>query len=88
MVIRDKCTKNSIKSNNYQKGKTLGGGGRREEGGGRGERMDSINPTLIDWYIVIKPNVACSGRKSTSEKMSIDSIQALTSITSTQTWSS
>ena len=30
---------------------------------------------LIDWYIVIKASVPCSGRKNTSEKMSVDSIQ-------------
>ena len=31
--------------------------------------------TLIDWYIVTKPSLLCSGRKSTSEKLSVDSIQ-------------
>ena len=29
--------------------------------------------TLIDWYIVIKLSVPCSGRKNTSQKMSVDS---------------
>ena len=29
--------------------------------------------TLIDWHI--KPSVPCSGRKSTSENMSVDSVQ-------------
>ena len=31
--------------------------------------------TLIDWHIVIKPSEPCSGRKSTSEKISVDSYQ-------------
>ena len=31
--------------------------------------------TLIDWSIVRKPSVPCNGRKSTSEKISVDSIQ-------------
>ena len=28
--------------------------------------------TLIGWHIVIKPSELCSGRKSISEKMSVD----------------
>ena len=30
--------------------------------------------TLIDWYIVVKLSVPCSGQKSTSGKTSVDSI--------------
>ena len=41
--IQDKNTKNSIKSKNYQKGRTLG-------------ELKSL--TLIDWYIVIMPSVS------------------------------
>ena len=55
MGIQDKNTKNSIKSENYPKSKTL-------------RELEN----LIDWYIVIKPSVQCSGLKSTSEKMSVD----------------
>ena len=60
MGIQDKNTKNSIKSKNYPKSKTL---------------RELENSTSINWYIVIKPSVPCSERKSTSEKMSVDSIQ-------------
>ena len=55
--IQDKNMKNSIKSKNCPKSKTL----REIE--------------TLDWYIVIKPSVSCSGRKASSEKMSVDSIQ-------------
>ena len=60
MGIKYKNTKNSIKSKNYLKSKTL---------------RELENFTMIDWYIVIKPSVLCSGRKRMSEKMSVDSIQ-------------
>ena len=59
MRIQDKNTNNSVKSKNYPKSKTL-----KEF-----EKFD------IDWYIAIKPSEPCSGQKSTSEKMSVDSIQ-------------
>ena len=59
MGIQDKNMKNSIKLNNYLKSKT----------------MSKLKKLDIDWYIVIKPSVPCSGRKSISEKMSLDSIQ-------------
>ena len=72
MGMQDKNMKNSIESKNYPKIKTL-----REL-----EKFD------IDWYIVIKPSVPCSGRKSTSQKMSVDSIRSLTSTTGTQIESS
>ena len=39
----------------------------------KSKRLENL--PLIDWYIVIKPSVLCSGRKRTSEKMSVDSIQ-------------
>ena len=48
MGIQDKNTKNSIKSNNYPKRKTM---------------SELENLRLIDWYIVIKPSLPCSGRK-------------------------
>ena len=60
MGIQDKNTKNSIKSKNYHKSKTL---------------KEFENLTLIDWYIVIKPGVPCSGLKRLSEKMFVDPIQ-------------
>ena len=60
MRIQDKNTRNSIRSRNYPKSKTL---------------RELENLTLIDWYIVMKPSVPCSGQKSTSEKMSVDSFQ-------------
>ena len=60
MGIQDKNKKNSIKSKNYHKSKAL---------------REFENFTLIDWYIVIKPSVPCSGRKRLSEKMSVDSVQ-------------
>ena len=59
MRIQDENTKNSIKSKNYLESKTI-----REL-----KKLD------IDWYNVIKPIVRCSGRTSTSEKMSVGSIQ-------------
>ena len=62
MEIQDKNTKNSIKSKNYlkyPKRKTL-----RE-----------LEKLMIDVYIAIKPSVPYRGKKSTSEKMSVDSIQ-------------
>ena len=61
MGMQNKNTKNSITSKNNPKSKTL-----REL-----EKVD-----IDDWYIVIKLNVPCSGRKSTSEKMSVYSIQS------------
>ena len=64
MGIQDKNTKNSIKSKNYLKSKI---------------RRLLKESTLTDWYIVIKPSVPCSGRKRTSEKMSVDSVQDLSS---------
>ena len=60
MGIQDKNTKKSIKSKDYHTSKTL-------------REFESF--TLIDWYIVIKPSVPCSGRKRISEKMSVNSIQ-------------
>ena len=60
MGIQEKNIKNSIKSKNYPKRKTL--------------REFDIDID-IDWYIVIKPSVPCSGEKSTSENMSVHSIQ-------------
>ena len=74
MGIQDKNMKNSIKSKNYPKSKTL-----REF-----EKLD------IDWLvysIIIKPSEPCSGRMRISEKMSVDSIQ-LVSRTNTQIKSS
>ena len=61
MGIQNKDIKNSTKSKNYTKSKTL----------------SEIEKLDIDWlvYIVIKPSVPCSARKSTSEKMSVNSIQ-------------
>ena len=56
MGIQDKSTKNNIKSKNCLKRKHCG---------------SSKNFTLIDWYIVIKPSVPCSGWKRISEKMSV-----------------
>ena len=53
MEIQDKNAKNSIKSKNYAKSKTL-------------RKLEKL--TLIDWYIVMKPSVPCSRMKSTSEK--------------------
>ena len=61
MGIQDKSMKNSIKSKNYPKSKTL--------------RGSSKNFTLIDWYIVIKPSEPYSGRMRVPEKMSVDSVQ-------------
>ena len=60
MGIQDRNTKNSIKSENDPKRKAL---------------KSSKNMRLIDWYIVIKLSVPCSEWKSTSEKMSVNSIQ-------------
>ena len=60
LEVQEKNTKNSIKSLNYLKSKKL---------------RELKNSALIDWYIAIKPSVLCSGWKSTSEKMSVDSIQ-------------
>ena len=60
MGIQDKNKENNIKSKIYPKSKTL---------------RELENLTMIDLYIVIKMSVPCSGRKSTSEKMSVDSIQ-------------
>ena len=60
MGIQHKNSKNSIKSKNYLKSKTL-------------KKFEKL--ALIDWHIVIKPSEPCSGRKSTSEKMSVDSVQ-------------
>ena len=59
MGIRDKNTKNSIISKNYPKSETL-------------KELEKFD---IDWYIVIKPSVPCSERKSTSENILVDSIQ-------------
>ena len=63
MGIQDKNTKNSVESKNYPKIKTL-------------RELEKFG-TVIDWYIVIKPNVLCTGQESTSQKMSVDSIQSL-----------
>ena len=60
MRTEDKNTKDSIKSKNYPKSKTL-------------RELEKL--ALINWNIVVKPSVPCSGRKSTSEKMSVDSTQ-------------
>ena len=61
MGIEDKNTKNSIKSKNYHKSK---------------HRGSSKNYTLIDWCIVTKSSVPCSGRKRISDPaMSVDSIK-------------
>ena len=60
MGIQEKNTKNSIRSKNYPKSKTL---------------RELENLTLTDRHIVIKPSVPCSRRNRTSEKMSVDSIQ-------------
>ena len=59
-ILSDKKTKNSLKSKNYPKRKTL-------------RKLEKLR--LIDRHIVIKPSVPCSGWKSTLEKMSADSIQ-------------
>ena len=59
METEDKNTKNTVKSKHYPKSKAL-------------RELEKLG---IDWYIVIKPSVPCSGRKRTSEKMSVDSIQ-------------
>ena len=50
-----------MKAKNYPKSKTL---------------RKLKNLALTDWHIVIKPSVPYSKRKSTSEKMSVDSIQS------------
>ena len=60
MGVQEKNAKNSIKSKNYPKSKTL-------------RKLEKL--TLTGWHIVIKPSEPCSGRKSTSEKMFIDLIQ-------------
>ena len=60
MGIQDKNTKTSIKSKSYPKRETL---------------RELKNLTLIDWYSYKAKCVTCSGRKSTSEKKSVDSIQ-------------
>ena len=60
MGIQDKNTRNSIKSMNYPKSKTL-------------RKLEKL--ALIDWGIVIKPSEPYSGPKSTSEKVSVDSVQ-------------
>ena len=73
MGIQYKNMKNNIKPKNYPKSKTV--------------RM-SINLALTDWLLFIKPSVPCSVRINTSEKMSVDSIQALPSRASTQMESS
>ena len=57
MGIQDENMKNSIKSKNYPKCKTL---------------RSSKNITLIDWYIVIKPSEPCSGQMRISEKIPVD----------------
>ena len=66
MGIQNKNMKNSIKSKNYLESKTL---------------REVFTFTLIDWYIVGKPSVPCSGRKRISEKMSVDSTKKLASRT-------
>ena len=70
MRIQYKNMKNSIKTKELLKSKTL--------------RV--LNKLDIDWLVAfINPSVPCSGRMNTSEKMSVDSIQAPTLKASTQT---
>ena len=72
MGIQDKNTKNSIKSKNYPKSKTL----------------RKLEKSDIDWYVVIKPSVPRSGWKSTSEKDVCRLSSKLTSTTNAQIESS